>query len=106
MWYLKLRMYLLLTVLFGIVYVIISVISYAMGARNFYFYLILSLAMMFIQYMVGPKIVEWSMRIKYVTAGEYPQLHQIVEELSKKAGIIPPVKQIEGPKKKKVEIKK
>lgn len=90
MWYLKLRMYLLWIVLFGIVYAIISIISYSIGIRSFYFYLFLSLAMMFLQYMIGPKIVEWSMRVKYVSADEYPELHQMVEELSQKARIPKP----------------
>jgi len=90
MWYLKLRLYLLLVVLFAIVYAIVSIISFSLGVRDFYFYLLLSLGVMFIQYLLGPKIVEWSMRVKYVTAAEYPQLHRMVEELSHKAGIPKP----------------
>jgi heat shock protein HtpX len=90
MWYLKLRMYILMAVLFAIVYAIISMISYSLGITNFYFYLILSLAMMFLQYMIGPKLVEWSMRVRYVGQDEYPKLHQMVEELSRKAGIPKP----------------
>jgi len=90
MWYLKLRLYLLLAVLFAVVYTIVSIISFSLGVKDFYFYLLLSLGMMFIQYMLGPKIVEWSMRVKYVTAAEYPQLHRMVEELSNKAGIPKP----------------
>jgi heat shock protein HtpX len=90
MWYLKLRLYLLLAVLFAVVYTIVSIISFSLGVRDFYFYLLLSLGVMFIQYMLGPKIVEWSMRVKYVTAAEYPQLHRMVEELSNKAGIPKP----------------
>jgi heat shock protein HtpX len=43
--------------------------------------------MMFIQYMLGPKLVEWTMRVKYVKKEEYPRLFQIVEELSSRAGI-------------------
>jgi heat shock protein HtpX len=65
-------------------------VGYSLGVANFYFYLIASLVMMFIQYLIGPKIVEWSMRIKYITAGENPKLHQMVEELSRKAGIPQP----------------
>jgi len=90
MWYLKLRMYLLLAIMFAIVYAIISVISFSLGISNFYFYLVLSIVMMFIQYMIGPKIVEWSMRVRYIGPTEYPKLHQMVEELSAKAGIPKP----------------
>ena len=61
---LKIRMFLLTALLFAIVYAIISVISYQLGVTNFYFYLGVSLVMMFIQYMMGPTIVDWSMRVK------------------------------------------
>ena len=90
MWYLKLRLYLLWVALFAILYTVVSIISFSIGLRNFYFYLVLSLVMIYVQYMLGPKIVEWSMRVKYVTPDEHPRLHQMVEELSNKAGIPKP----------------
>lgn len=87
MWALRLRMWILLMILFAIVYAAVSWISYAAGITNFYFYLILSLGMMFVQYMIGPKLVEWSMRVKYVKRGEYPHLYQMVESLAMRAQI-------------------
>lgn len=90
MWALKLRMWLLLIILFAIVYAVVSWISYAAGITNFYFYLILSLAMMFIQYMLGPKLVEWTMRVRYVKREEYPRLYQMVESLAMRAEIPAP----------------
>ncbi len=90
MFMLRLRMYLLLAALFAILYAIATVIGVSMGVSNFYFYLGLSLVMMFIQYMIGPKIVEWSMRVKYVSPQENPQLHRMVEDLANRAGIPKP----------------
>ena len=90
MWYLKLRMWLLTAILFAIVYAVVSMISYHLGITNFYFYLVLSFVIMFIQYMVGPKIVEWSMKVRYIKEGEYPQLRQMVEKLAEKANIPAP----------------
>lgn len=90
MWYLRLRMYLLMAVLFGIIYAVITIIGTSMGIANFYFYLLISLGMMFLQYMIGPKIVEWSMKVKYVDRNQYPRLHQMVEELAQRAGIPKP----------------
>jgi heat shock protein HtpX len=87
MFFLKLRMWLLVSVLFAIVYAVIAMISASMGISNFYFYLGISLVMMFIQYMIGPKIVEWTMRVKYVKREEYPQLYQMVESLAIRAQI-------------------
>ena len=90
MWSLKLRMYLLLTVLFGIIYVIVTFIGLHLGITNFSFYLIFSFFLMFIQYMIGPRLVEWSMRVKYVEPNQYPQLHKMVEDLAGRANIPKP----------------
>ena len=87
---LKLRMWLLTAILFGIIYAVISAVSYSMGISNFYFFLALSFVIMFIQYMLGPKIVEWSMRVRYLKDGENPGLHDTVRQLAEKAGIPTP----------------
>lgn len=88
MWSLQLRMWLLVTLLFGIIYALIVVIGRSfLHVGDFSFYLILSIAMMFIQYMLGPKIVEWSMHVKYIKRQENPRLFQMVESLSMAANI-------------------
>ncbi len=87
MWSLKIRMYLLTAILFAIIYAVISMISYSMGVGNFYFYLVLSLVIMLAQYMIGPKIVEWSMRVRYLKDGENPDLHRMVRDLAAVAKI-------------------
>jgi len=87
---LNLRMSLLLIILFGIVYVIVTLFMSALGVTSFYFYVIFAFIIMFIQYWIGPKMVEWMMRVRYVSREEYPWLHQMVEELSKKAKIPTP----------------
>jgi len=83
-------MWLLLIVLFAIVYAVVSWISYLAGITDFYFYLILSLVLMFIQYMLGPKLVEWTMRVRYISPHEYPRLYQMVQDLAMRAGIPAP----------------
>ncbi|MBN2453127.1 MAG: M48 family metalloprotease [Candidatus Omnitrophica bacterium] len=90
MFYLRLRMMLLTALLFAIIYAVIAMIGSYLGVSNFSFYLIAALVMMLIQYMIGPKIVEWSMRVKYVGDNEYPQLHRMIKELAAKAGITVP----------------
>jgi len=87
---LRVKMYLLLGVLFAVIYAVMTVIGLYLGIANFYFYFILSLGLMFLQYMIGPKIVEWSMKVKYVGDNQYPDLHRMIEELSEKAGIPKP----------------
>ncbi|MCM8798887.1 MAG: zinc metalloprotease HtpX [Candidatus Omnitrophica bacterium] len=90
MFFLRVRMFILLAILFAILYAIVTIIGRQMGITNFYFYLSISLFLMFIQYLIGPKIVEWSMRVRYIDKEEAPELHQMVEELAKKAGIPQP----------------
>ncbi len=88
MWSLQLRMWLLLTILFAIIYAVIVVIGSAfLHVGGFTFYLIISLVMMFIQFIVGPKIVEWTMQVKYAKRQDYPKLFQMVESLSLRAKI-------------------
>lgn len=85
MFSLQLRMFLLVSVLFAIIYALVVVIGTAMGFVDFYFYLFISVAMMVIQYLIGPKIVEWTMQIRYIKKEENPQLYRMVEDLARKA---------------------
>jgi heat shock protein HtpX len=87
MFFLQLRMMVLVGVLFAIIYMVMTVIGVSMGIGNFYFYLALSFGLMLLQYLIGPKIVEWTMRVRYVSRNEAPQLVGMVEEMSRKAGI-------------------
>lgn len=91
MWTLRLRMWLLVTILFGLIYVVLTLIgTQFLHFYGFSFYLILSLAMMFIQYLIGPKLVEWTMHVRYVKREEYPHLYQMVESLAIRAEIPKP----------------
>ena len=98
---LQLRMWLLVTILFGFIYALVVIIGRnLLQVGDFTFYLMISLVMMFIQYMLGPKLVEWSMRVKYIKREENPRLFQIVESLSMRANIPMPkigIAQIEIP---------
>jgi heat shock protein HtpX len=87
---LHVRMWLLLAALFGIVYGIVVAVGTHMGIGNFYFYLSISLGMMFIQYLIGPKMVEWSMKIKYIKREDNPKLFGLIEDQARRAGIAMP----------------
>ncbi|MBN2121026.1 MAG: M48 family metalloprotease [Candidatus Omnitrophica bacterium] len=78
---------LLLILFFGIIYVIVTLFSSFLGITSFSFYIILAVFIMLIQYLLGPKIVEWSMRVKYVGKQEARLLYESVENLAKKARI-------------------
>jgi heat shock protein HtpX len=85
--WLQVRMYLLMGVLFAIVY---SVAVVLLPGGTFVFYGVLASFFLFLQYLIGPSIVKWSMGIKYVSEQEAPDLHRMVEELSREAGIKKP----------------
>ncbi len=86
MW-LKLRLYIIMTVLFALVYGLVVLAASMMGISGFFVYGVIASVMMFIQYMIGPKMVEWSMGVKYVSEQEAPALHRMVAELARSAGI-------------------
>lgn len=87
MFNLQLQMSLLLAALFGIIYAVVVMAGTAMGVTDFYFYLIVSAGMMLVQYMIGPHIVEWTMRVRYIGRQDAPQLFAAVEEQAGRAGI-------------------
>lgn len=89
MW-LQLRMYLIMAVMFATLYAFVSFIGAYMGVGGFLFYGIAASLMMLAQFMLGPKMVEWSMRVKYVSEKEEPQLHRMVAALAREAGIPKP----------------
>jgi len=84
---LNFRMGLLLAALFAIVYAVVAMIAHSMGIGSFYFYLFLSFGIMLLQYLISPKLVEWTMRVRYVTRQEAPELHEMVESLARQAKI-------------------
>ncbi len=83
MW-LKTRMFLLVALLFGILYGVITGIGIWMGAGSVLIYLIIAFIFLGIQYLVGPAIVGRTMRIKWVSEKEAPELHRMVAELAER----------------------
>jgi heat shock protein HtpX len=93
-------MSLLIGVLFAIIYAVVVMVGQYMGINNFYFYLWISLGIMLFQYLISPKLVEWTMRVRYVTRQEAPELYEMVESLARVAKIPVPkigISQIELP---------
>ncbi|MCC7572763.1 MAG: M48 family metalloprotease [Candidatus Methanofastidiosum sp.] len=89
MW-LQMKMYMLIGLMFAILYGFLLFVGAAVGysGQSFINYsVILALGMMFVQYMIGPKMVESSMKVRYITEGENPKLYRMVEEQARKAGL-------------------
>jgi len=84
------RMFLLIALLFGILYGIITGVGALIGVGSAVFYIIIAFIILGIQYLVSPAIVSWTMKIKWVSEKEAPDLHQIVAELAEKAHVPKP----------------
>lgn len=89
MW-LKTRMYLLVAVLFGILYGVIVGVGTWLGIGGVVPYLILAFVFLGIQYLIGPLLVAWTMKVKWVSEKEAPELHQMVAELAESAHLPKP----------------
>lgn len=89
MW-LQTRMFLLVAVLFAILYGVMVAVGNLMGIGSAVSYLIMALVMLGLQYLISPALVGWTMRIKWVSEKEAPDLHRMVAELAQKAGLPKP----------------
>ncbi len=90
MW-LQTRMFLLIAVMFGILYGVITGIGVWAGGTGYsYIYIILAFGFLGLQYLIGPAMVGWTMKIKWVSEKEEPELHRMVAELAGAANIPKP----------------
>jgi heat shock protein HtpX len=83
-------MFLLVALLFGILYGVIVGIGTWMGAGNAVTYIVLAFVFLGIQYLIGPSIVAWTMKVRWVSEKEAPELHRMVAELAEKANLPKP----------------
>ncbi len=85
--WLKTRMGLCIIALFAILYALITVLAYMVGVDTPLTFAVLALVIVAVQYMLGPKIVERSMKVRYVESNDAPELYRVVEDLAMRAGI-------------------
>jgi heat shock protein HtpX len=84
------RLFLLIALLFGILYGVITGVGTLMGAGSAVFYIIIAFVILGIQYLVSPAIVGRTMKVKWVSGKEAPELHRMVAELAEKAHVSKP----------------
>jgi len=89
-WKLNLRLWLAMGFLFALLYVIVAAAGYYFGFGTPLILGVVVLIWVIIQYLAGPKIVETTMRVRYVSREEAPKLHEMVEDLAVKANIPKP----------------
>ncbi len=87
------RMSVSVMLLFALIYGVLALITTLLMGVSAVLFAVLALLAAFIvivQFFIGPKIVERTMRVRYVTENEYPELHFMVEDIAMKAGIPKP----------------
>jgi len=88
--WLQVRMGLTVLLLFAVIYALLAVVATVAGVGTPLVYAVLALGLVSVQFLIGPKVVELTMRIRYVSEAEQPELHRIVSDLAMKAGIPKP----------------
>jgi heat shock protein HtpX len=89
-WKLNLRLWLAGGLLFVLLYVIVTLIGSYLGYGRPLTFGIFVLVIILAQYLLGPKMVEATMRVRYVSEAEAPRLHEMVNDLAVKANIPKP----------------
>ena len=84
------RLFLLIALLFGILYGVITGIGILTGYGSAVLYISIAFVFIGIQYLVSPAIVGRVMKIKWVSEKEAPDLHRMVAELAEKAHVPKP----------------
>jgi heat shock protein HtpX len=87
---LTMRLYLAIALLFSLLYIIITAVGTYFHFGGPYLFALLAIVIVAAQYYFGPRLVERSMRVRYVSEQEAPHLHEMVEDLAAKAGIPKP----------------
>jgi len=87
---LQTKMWLLVALLFAILYGVITGAGTYLGMGGTYSYIIMAFLFLGFQYLIGPFMVQATMRVKWVSENEEPELHRMVSELAERAGIPKP----------------
>ena len=92
---LTMKMGLCVVLLFAVIYALLVVIVFFVGGgmsgmNMAILCTLLAVVIVGFQFLIGPKIVEKTMHVRYVSETEQPELHRMVTELAMKAGIPKP----------------
>ncbi|MEM1658843.1 MAG: zinc metalloprotease HtpX [Candidatus Jordarchaeales archaeon] len=84
---LKLRMLLVVTLMFALINALIAVLMYLVGIEIPLLYLAVAVMVMAIQYILGPRTVDFVMKVRYISPHENPRLYNIVARVAARAGV-------------------
>lgn len=81
------RLIFAIALLFAIIYGLLVLIAYFMGYAQPIVLAVLAAFIIILQYVMSPKIVEMTMRVRYIKKEDMPRLYSMVEKLAKEANI-------------------
>lgn len=84
---LRMRMMIVWALMFSFLYAAAVVFGSLMGVESFTFYIIAAAFMIWLQYQLGPRVVEWTARVRYIEESDMPHLYAMVREQAQRAGI-------------------
>ncbi|MBI4288873.1 MAG: M48 family metalloprotease [Chloroflexi bacterium] len=76
--------------MFAVIYGVVLLVGSLIGAGSFVVYGLIAVALVVVQYVIGPAMVGWTMKVKYVSEKEEPELHRMVGELAAAAKLPKP----------------
>ena len=89
-WKLRLRMWLTTILMFSVVYFFVMLVARYLKINSWFFFMAVSLIIVFLQYWYGPTLVKHSMNVRPLSEAEAPNIHQMVEELAQAADVPKP----------------
>lgn len=78
-----LTMSITMLLLFGFMFGLLAAVGYYFSISG-YTIVLLAIALVFFQWIIGPKVIWWTTNMRLLEPGEYPWLRNAVEELCKK----------------------
>jgi len=87
MFYFRIRMFLLIALLFAAAYGVLVGLGNYFKIGSPLFYLVLAFIFLFIQYKISPYLVYLTMKVKWISEEEQPELYAIVKDLAQRAKI-------------------
>jgi len=85
--WLQTRLVLAIALMFALIYGFITFIAYMLNAAYPIPLVALAVIIIFAQYLIGPKIVELTMRVHYIHRQDHSQLYDMVQRLATQANI-------------------
>ena len=84
------KMWILVVFMFAILYGVIAGVGTYLGSGSVTSYIFMAVGISLFQFLIGPNMVTTMMKVKWVSPQEEPELHQMIEKMSQKAGIPKP----------------